>query len=171
MVYTKNVFVESEMSKKLKVKDLNSLGIEFKVSGGMSIAKKESSSRNVVAHSGWRVVGGRRVYFRSKFEANYGRYLQFLKEVGQILDWEHEPKTFWFEGIKRGCVSYLPDFKVILDSKTHEWHEVKGYLDAKSKTKIKRFIKFFPEERLKVINYTWCRENAPKLKWVITEWE
>ena len=38
--------------------------------------------------------------------------LEWLKKNKQIKKWEHEPETFWFEGIMRGCRSYLPDFRV-----------------------------------------------------------
>lgn len=54
---------------------------------------------------GWREVGGKRCYFRSKWEANYARYLQWMKDQGKIAEWEHEPETFWFEAIKRGTWS------------------------------------------------------------------
>src|SRR5215471_1288173 len=63
---------------------------------------------------GW---GGRRKdlddrYFRSSWEANYARYLNFLKSRGEIHDWQYESNTFWFHKIKRGTRSYTPDFKV-----------------------------------------------------------
>src|ERR1700751_1727687 len=70
-----------------------------------------------------------------------------IKKHHKILDWEHEPKTFWFEGIKRGCVSYKPDFRVIELNGSSIWYEVKGYYDTKSITKHKRFAKYFPEEK------------------------
>lgn len=76
-----------------------------------------------------------------------------------ILDWEHEPKTFWFEGIKRGCVSYLPDFRILRPNGEHYWVEVKGYLDSKSKTKLKRFKRYFPEEELLLITKEWFNRN------------
>ena len=91
--------------------------------------------------SGWREIGGKRKYFRSRWEANYARYLEFLKQNKQVLDWAHEPEVFWFEGIKRGCVSYLPDFKVTYIDNAVEYHEVKGWMDDRSKTKMKRMEK------------------------------
>ncbi len=103
------------------------------------------------AKQAWHVVGGKRIFFRSKWEFHYAQHLQGQKEKGFILDWEHEPKTFWFEEIKRGTRSYLPDFKVTKNDKTHCWVEVKGYMDAKSKTKMKRFKKYYPEEELYLV--------------------
>lgn len=96
-------------------------------------------------------VGDREIYFRSKLEWRCAKYLQFLKEQNQIAEWEYEPKTFYFTGIKRGATSYKPDFLVTRPDKTHYWIECKGYLDPKSATKIKRFKKYFPEEHLELV--------------------
>ncbi len=63
-------------------------------------------------HAGWRTVGDKPCYMRSRWENNYGCYLEFLRKNGSIANWEHEPKTFWFQGIKRGTCSYKPDFEV-----------------------------------------------------------
>lgn len=75
--------------------------------------------------------------------------------MGIIKAWEHEPKTFWFNEIKRGTRSYLPDFKVTVPDGSHYWVEVKGYFDSKSLTKIKRFNKYYPQERLLVVSKEW----------------
>ena len=120
---------------------------------------------------GWREFGGRRIYFRSAWEANFGRYLQWQKEQGIIRDWLHEPETFWFEGIRRGCVTYLPDFKVIKSDGTHEWVEVKGWMDPKSKTKIARFRKYYPKESLRIVGSKWYKSNSSKLSILIPNWE
>lgn len=112
---------------------------------------------------GWRVVAGRRIFFRSSWEVKFACYLQFLKEKKIISEWEHEPKTFWFDAIKRGTRSYLPDFKITRPDGTHYWVEVKGYMDAKSKTKIKRFQKYYPEEELHVVDSTWFKEQKQRL--------
>jgi hypothetical protein len=138
--------------------------------GGREVAGrrgKVTSSRQ----SSWREIGGKRCFFRSRWEANYARYLEFLKVHGNILDWEHEPFTFWFVGVKRGCVSYLPDFRVTNMNSTEEYHEVKGWMDDRSATKIKRMAKYFPEIKLLVIDATWFKRNARKLRGLIPGWE
>jgi len=89
-----------------------------------------------------RAVSGKRPdldnrFFRSKTEANYARV---LKKKG--IDFEYEPKTFWFEGIKKGTRAYIPDFYI---PEKDEWHEFKGWLDDKSVTKMKRMKKYHPE--------------------------
>jgi hypothetical protein len=102
--------------------------------------------------AGWRDVGGRRIYMRSRWEANYAHYLQWLLDRGEIASWEYEPKTFWFEAIKRGVRSYKPDFLVRENNGHCAWHEVKGWMDARSKTTLRRMTKYYPEETVKVID-------------------
>ena len=114
------------------------------------------------AHAAWHVIGGKRKYFRSKWEATFAHFLQNLKDVGVIQDWDHEPETFWFEEIRRGVRSYKPDFKVTRPAGDHYWVEVKGYMDAKSKTKLKRFAKYYPDEILIVIDKKWFESRKAK---------
>lgn len=96
-------------------------------------------------------LGG--VFFRSRMEANYARWLNLMIEKHQqgIVKWEFEPQEFEFP-VKRGARFYLPDFKVYFSDGHYEWHETKGHMDAKSATKIKRFRKYFPGEILIVID-------------------
>jgi hypothetical protein len=74
---------------------------------------------------------------RSNWEANIARIFRAYS-----IEFEFEPKVFSFP-IKRGTKGYIPDFYL---TETEEWFEVKGYLDDKSKIKIKRFKKYYPEE-------------------------
>lgn len=120
---------------------------------------------------GWREIGGKKKYFRSLWEANYARYLEFLKQHNQIKDWEHEPDTFWFNNIKRGCRSYLPDFKIINNNGSIEYHEVKGWYDERSKTKIKRMAKYYPDVKLIVIFAKQYYLIANQVKNLIKDWE
>lgn len=126
---------------------------------------------NVSWRSGWRKIGGRNIFYRSKWEANWARYLQFLKEYGKIKNWEHEPKTFWFKNIKRGVCSYLPDFRVIEPDGTILYHEIKGWMDRRSITKIRRMKKYFPEIGLRVVRGEEYNEICKKLKHIIGGWE
>lgn len=106
-------------------------------------------------------------YFRSKWEANYALYLDFLVKQGEISNWEYEPETFFFEQIKLGTRSYRPDFKVFNNDESVEYHEVKGYMDAKSKTKLKRMEKYFPDIKLILIEGAFYRELLKKMKGII----
>jgi hypothetical protein len=100
--------------------------------------------------SQWYEVGGKRFYARSSWEINHANWLESLKQNKSIIDWEHEPETFWFTGIKRGAMSYLPDFKITLSDNSIEFHEIKGWMDSRSRTKIKRFRKQFKDHTLKI---------------------
>lgn len=96
------------------------------------------------------IQGGRRpdlnnTFFRSAWEANYARYLDFIG-----VKWEYEKHSFEFETIKKGTRFYIPDFYLPEDD---IWVEVKGYLRNKAKTKLSRFKRYYPEEfkKLKVV--------------------
>jgi len=120
--------------------------------------------------AGWAVVGGQRCYFRSRWEYRYALYLELQKKYGYIVNWEHEPHTFYFEGIKRGTNNYKPDFKVSFPSGQVQWYEVKGYMDKKSMTKIQRMKKYHPDVVLHVIDELWFITSAPALKKVLPDW-
>jgi hypothetical protein len=96
-------------------------------------------------------------HFRSSWEANYARFLNWRITRGEVLSWEFEKHRFEFEAIRFGTRSYLPDFKVVMPDGKHEWHEVKGWMDRKSATKLKRMAKYFPEEKVVVIGADWFR--------------
>jgi len=119
----------------------------------------------------WRKIGEKEKFYRSKWEANYARYLEYSLNKKWIKGWEHEPKTFWFEKIKRGTRSYLPDFQIFNNDGSYHWVEVKGWMDDRSKTKIKRFKKYFPNEKLIIIDGKWFKENNCKMKVIISSWE
>lgn len=121
--------------------------------------------------AGWREIGGVNTFFRSRWEANYARYLQWLKERGEIQAWEHEPETFWFEAIKRGVRSYLPDFKVTEANGAVVYHEVKGWMDDRSRTTIRRMAKYHPKVKLLVIDGKQYRALAKQVSRLIQGWE
>ncbi len=109
---------------------------------------------------GARIIAGISYDFRSSWEYNYALYLQMLLEKGIIIKWEYEPEIFVFEGVKRGTKGYLPDFKVTWKDGRIEFFEIKGFLDPKSKVKLKRFAEYFPDIPITVISTDWF--NAMK---------
>jgi hypothetical protein len=121
--------------------------------------------------AGWREIGTVRKFFRSRWEANYARYLEWLKQRGEISEWQHEPETFWFEAIKRGVRSYLPDFKVTELGGSVAYHEVKGWFDARSKTTIRRMAKYHPTVKLVVIDKTQYASISKTVGALIEGWE
>lgn len=124
-----------------------------------------------------RGAGGRRqdldnMFFRSRWEANYARYLNLLVKRGEVLSWEYEPKTFTFDAISRGTRAYTPDFRVVFDGGRVEWHEVKGWMDQKSRTRLARMAKYFPAEIVRVIDKAWFRSAAKSgLAALLVGWE
>lgn len=106
-------------------------------------------------------VGDKEVYFRSKWEANYCLYLEFLKKNGEIVDYQYEP--YWLEfPIKHGTTRYLPDF-MVTTKKTVEIHEVKGFLTPKGKTQLKRVAKYYPQFKVVLVDSIFMKDL--KKKW------
>lgn len=108
-------------------------------------------------------VGSKSIYFRSKWEFEYACYLEWLKKNKQIKNWMFELKTFEFP-IKHGTTRYTPDFWVEENNGEYYWEEVKGYLTSKGKTQINRFRKYYPKERLIIIDKDWFKAVKNKKK-------
>ncbi len=149
--YSKNYF-KTTSKEKLSQRVFKMLKTKLKKYGTIAAPRFGTTWK-----SAWRTVGGKRAFFRSRWENNYACYLEVLKLGKEILEWEHEPETFWFEKIRRGVRSYLPDFRITnLDGST-EYHEVKGWMDPRSKTKIKRMAKYYPDIKLILIQAPWFK--------------
>ena len=121
-------------------------------------------------------LGGKRsdlgnVYFRSRWEANWARYLNWLIEQRQIVKWEFEPDTFEFKDIKRGTRFYTPDFKVFKTNDQFIYQEVKGWMNTESATKLKRFKKRYPEYQIEIVDRARYRTIAKQLGRIIPSWE
>lgn len=115
------------------------------------LSKRQSSTMIERMQNGWNPYSNAKsgtredlgIFVRSKMEANYLRYLNFIK-----MQWQYEPKIFYFKGIKKGTLTYTPD--IYLPDKD-EWIEIKGWFRDKDRTKLKRFKKYFPKEFKKLI--------------------
>lgn len=120
--------------------------------------------------------GGRRAdlgdqYFRSVWEANWARYLNFLRTHQAIQSWRYEPRTFHFADIKRGTRFYTPDFEVVENDGQLIYDELKGYMDTTSATQLKRMAKYYPEVRIRVIDERAYRSVAREVRHCIPGWE
>ena len=111
------------------------------------------------------------IFVRSAWEANYARYLNWLRANTQISGWEYEKETFEFPGIKRGTRFYTPDFKVLLNDGGYEYHEVKGYMHHKGKTALNRMAKYHPEIKIVLIQKPEYTAIAKVMKGLIKTWE
>ena len=124
-----------------------------------------------------RAAGGRSedlgdTWFRSSWERNYARYLNQLVKLRVVEWWDYEKEVFWFEGVKRGCVSYRPDFRVkYRNVERVEYVEIKGWVTAKDKTKWKRMKKYHPSINLVVIAQKEYREIANRWASSLLGWE
>lgn len=137
----------------------------------MAVYKGQNASE-----SGSRSRGGRRadlngLYVRSAWEANYARYLDWLIQNGEIEKWEYEPETFEFIRIKRGVRFYTPDFRITNKNGSIEYHEIKGWMDAKSAVKLKRMAKYYPNIKVVLIDEPVYKALAKSMKSFIPEWE
>lgn len=103
--------------------------------------------------------------FRSMWERNFARFLKFTGEP-----FAYEPRTFWFDGVKRGTNSYKPDFQSLRN--LHTWYEVKGFMDRRSRVALKRMKKYFPDENVIVIDSKWfAAARRQGLHKIIPNWE
>lgn len=165
------------MSAKVKAR-MAAMTVEQMTARNMKMLKTKSANGTMVLprngaswKAGWREIGGQRAYFRSRWEANYARYLELLRASGDIKSWEHEPETFWFDGVRRGAVSYLPDFKVIDCDDSVSYHEVKGWMDDRSATKLKRMKRYHPTVRMVLVDVGRYRMIESRLSQQIPGWE
>lgn len=136
---------------------LNSEEHRQKISDRMSkqMVKKIKESPNSIysrTQKGWaEFSGGKRYYLKSGWELRYANFLETLLKGKAIKSWTYEEDTFWFEAIKRGVRSYTPDFKVTYEDGAVEYHEVKGWMNKKSATKLKRMRIYYPDVKMVLI--------------------
>lgn len=123
-------FIEERRTRKRlkKLKGATTQGPDIKRKAGKGNAYQ-------VTKTGYRPDIG--ILVRSSWEANVIRVLEI-----HGIAWEFEPRMFPYP-VKRGTKAYVPDIYL---PATNEWIEVKGYLDTRSKTKLKRFKIYYPEE-------------------------
>lgn len=119
--------------------------------------------------------GGRRPdlgnrYFRSGWEANWARYLNWLLSRGEIMAWEFEAETFEFP-VKRGSKFYTPDFKITNRDGSVEYHEVKGWMDPKSATKLKRMRIHYPKIKIVLVDSKQYQSVGKIVSRLIPTWE
>lgn len=135
-------------------------------------------------------LGGK--FFRSAWEANYARMLTFVQQhrlempgdpANRIVAaWEFEPKKITlptgetFDGAfpfpdRRGVISYTPDFHIIYEDGTDEWHEIKGYMDSKSSSRLKKMRKNYPTVKVILIDPDAYRARTKGFANLIPTWE
>jgi hypothetical protein len=131
---------------------------------------KDPSSSQPIWKQGWVELGERRFFARSRWEANYGRYLEWLRTNGKIANWQYEPAIYEFP-LKRGVTSNKPDFGVTELNGAYVLHEVKGWMSPESKTRIKRMKKYYPSVPMIIIEKRHMASLATQLGAIIPGWE
>lgn len=114
-------------------------------------------------------LGG--LFVRSRWEANYARYLNWLVELDEVASWAYEPDVFEFRNIKRGTRFYTPDFKITNNDGSVEYHEIKGYMDQRSRTQLKRMAKYYSDVKLVLIDKDCYYAIAKQVQRFIPHWE
>lgn len=137
----------------------------------MAIYKGQNATSSAARGRGGKRADLGNSYFRSAWEANYARYLNWLIGLGEIQKWEYEVETFEFTTIKRGSRFYTPDFRVTTKSGSVEYHEVKGWMDKKSQTKLNRMAKHYPDKTIVLVDKDVYTGIAQSVKALIPEWE
>lgn len=143
-----------------------------------------------------RPVGVRGIKYRSKAEANFAAYLDWLRSIREIQDWAYEPVEFWFTpnpppvrkgkrkratawnnpahlgltGISRGRTTAVLDFSVTTNQGPGYYIEVKGYLDKRSKTLLDRVRRYFPGMRVDVVDSKQMRALARQVGEIVPGW-
>ena len=135
--------------------------LKTKVEKGTLITPRKGSWKQA-----WHDIGGKHIFLRSSWETRYANYLQLLKLAGDISEWEYEPKTFWFDRIRKGTTNYTPDFRVTFPGGRFEYHEVKGWMDDRSKTKLKRMRIYHPDTKVVLIDAAWFKAHKALAKTV-----
>jgi hypothetical protein len=99
---------------------------------------------------------------RSKWEANYARYLLLKGKK-----YQYEPKTFIVELSDRTKMTYTPDF--LVDGE--EWHELKGWEDRYKIRKHELFQQQYPYEKFILIDHDTYKKIEKIYRYIIPKWE
>jgi len=94
-----------------------------------------------------------------------------MKARGEITAWDYECETFEFTSIKRGSRFYTPDFKITNLDGSVEYHEVKGYMDQRSKTKLDRMHRHYPRIKVMLLEKPFFKSLNSQMRGLIHGWE
>lgn len=92
------------------------------------------------------IFGNREITFKSKLEGKVAQYLQLLKDTGYIKNWNYEQTTFVFPDDR-----YLVDFSVYENDDSFYYIEAKGYVDARTKRKLRLLNKYLPGVKIDMV--------------------
>ena len=122
------------------------------------IGGQPTSPRAARAKAGIRPDIDQKIYFYSRWEANYARILNLEK-----IKWIHQPKRFKLE-----YQFYTPDFYL---PKTNTYVEIKNFLAPYSKKRDEDFRRLYPKEKLILILKDDYKKLETKYAPIIKGWE
>lgn len=124
---------------------------------------------NRTIHYEWRnkpqqvMLGGREFKFKSLIEYKWAQYLQHLLDLGTILEWDYEPRTFEFGERYRRRRQYTPDFRVkeqgSYGKSLTAYHEVKTSLRQTDIRRFRLMAADYPEITM-VLVLPYCSRNS-----------
>ena len=117
-----------------------------------------TSPRAARAKAGIRLDIDPKIYFFSRWEANYARILNLKK-----IKWIHQPQRF-----KLSTQYYTPDFYL---PKTGTYIEIKNFLAEYSQKRDQDFRRLYPKEKLILILKVDYKKLEKKYAPIIKEWE
>lgn len=118
---------------------------------------------------GWRSFGKQCLWFNSKWEANYARYLEMLTVCDVFVKWFYKPCAF---SIKSKRDEYSPTFKIFRKDGSHFWVEIGDTKTDSNLWKKTLYFKMeYPEETLIFPDRDWFKDNIEMLKGFIPNWE
>ena len=79
------------------------------------------------------------IFMRSGWERDCARWFNHQG----WNDWIYEHRVYVFDNERRGAISYLPDFYI---PSQNILVEIKGYLDSKGRSSLKKFKRYYPDE-------------------------
>ncbi len=123
------------------------------IMGGRPTSPKASRGK-----AGIRKDISNRIYFHSRWEANYARVLNYLG-----VKWEYESRTF-----DLATQNYTPDFYL---PATDEYIEVKNFMWKYSKIRDEKFRKLYPDIKLKLLMKEDYLKLQTKYAKLIENWE
>lgn len=137
-------------------------------------ATREQESRNPSFNRRhWRAgpradLGG--AFFRSSWEANFARYLEALRLLGEIDRWDYEPCRFTFEEPSVGVRSYRPDFRV-WGGEAVFYVELKGWVCERTKRVWRLMEAHYPDVDLRFLDGHAYRSLEREVSAFIPAWE
>lgn len=115
-------------------------------------------------------IGGKEYCYRSEGEFMWAQYLEFLRQSGEIADWQYEPPPFFFTDIRFGPVQYKLDFLIkgktnFINPKDPDYYQECKFsdFDGPALTKLRRMAKQYPDVIIELVVAGARKKDANRL--------